>query len=204
MDYNWIEIFKEKSTKELYDIYCGNSFLPKTVIPIAKLELEKRKFNFDDIESFKDTLKLEDVERELDDLYIELSIRPSFTVKSSIFMGSVSIISIIIFFKLLNIELYPDALLVWLIITPLMIILIIVNNYIHKRFTIKFQNLEDKKSKILEKFENRGLIEHKLKLIEELSSQSMKRLQESYRANRILGLIITIAFTIYLILKYLV
>jgi len=46
MDYNWTEIFKEKSTKELYEIYCGQSFLPLSAVLFAKKELEARNFDF--------------------------------------------------------------------------------------------------------------------------------------------------------------
>ena len=201
MDYDWTEILKEKSTRELYDIYCGNSFLPETVIPIAKLELEKRHFNFEDIESLKDTFKLEDLEQALDSIYVELSRRTYFNFKNSIIAASFIIIFILIAFKVQNITFYPHSLLIWTVLLCLISFMILLNNFIYKRLFLKFKRLEARKSDILEKFEKRGLNHQRLKLIEDLSSQSMKRLQEYRRVNNILLLILTLVLTLYLIVK---
>ena len=46
MSYNWEKIFEKKSTKELFKIYKGNSFLSKDASIYAKKELEKRNFDF--------------------------------------------------------------------------------------------------------------------------------------------------------------
>lgn len=53
MDYNWPEIFKKKTDKELYSIYIGETTLLGEPQKYAEEELKRRKFNFNDLTSFK-------------------------------------------------------------------------------------------------------------------------------------------------------
>lgn len=46
MKYNWTEIFKNKSDEELYNIWLGKSLMGSEVIEFARIELERRNFNF--------------------------------------------------------------------------------------------------------------------------------------------------------------
>jgi len=50
MTYNWHNIYKSKTNKELYDIYIGKISLSKEAQEIAKQELERRGFDFEDME----------------------------------------------------------------------------------------------------------------------------------------------------------
>ena len=50
MKYNWPEIFKNKSDKELYNIYLGKSLLGVEVVKFARIELESRNFNFENLD----------------------------------------------------------------------------------------------------------------------------------------------------------
>lgn len=59
MNYNWIEIFKNKTDKELFIIYSGQSLLDKEAREFAELELKRRNFNFKDIDKYKAKWKLE-------------------------------------------------------------------------------------------------------------------------------------------------
>ena len=61
MTYNWKEIFKNKTNKELYDIYLGNSSLGSDVIEFARIELENRKFNFQNLNKQKQKWELENL-----------------------------------------------------------------------------------------------------------------------------------------------
>ncbi len=53
MRYNWEEIFKTTSSEDLYRIYKGYSLKPKEAIPFAKKELERRGFDFNDMDNNK-------------------------------------------------------------------------------------------------------------------------------------------------------
>lgn len=50
MKYNWPEIFKNKSDKELYNIWLGKSLMGSEVIEFARIELERRNFNFKNLD----------------------------------------------------------------------------------------------------------------------------------------------------------
>ena len=66
MSYDWEKIFESKTNKELYEIYSGNSLLPNETTEYAKQELERRNFNFDDIEGYKSAWRLSDLIIEAD------------------------------------------------------------------------------------------------------------------------------------------
>jgi hypothetical protein len=53
MTYNWTEILKNKTDKELYDIHLGKTLLPKTVQQLSKQELISRQFDFNNIDKHK-------------------------------------------------------------------------------------------------------------------------------------------------------
>lgn len=61
MAYDWKKIFANKTDKELYEIYSGNSFLPHETVEYARQELERRRFDFNDIESSKSAWKLSEL-----------------------------------------------------------------------------------------------------------------------------------------------
>ncbi len=51
MTYNWEKIFESMSSQELYKIYTGQTLKPKEAIPFAKKELDKRGFDFEDMDT---------------------------------------------------------------------------------------------------------------------------------------------------------
>lgn len=59
MDYNWTEIFKNKTTRELYDIYLGKSILGPEHKEYARIELERRNFDFDNLDKQRKKWELE-------------------------------------------------------------------------------------------------------------------------------------------------
>ena len=61
MEYNWTEIFKNKSEKELYNIYIGRSTLGSEVMQFARIELENRKFNFENLDKNRKKWELEEL-----------------------------------------------------------------------------------------------------------------------------------------------
>ena len=61
MKYNWTEIFKNKTDKELYNIYVGESSLGSEAEEFAKLELENRNFNFKNLDKHRKKWELENL-----------------------------------------------------------------------------------------------------------------------------------------------
>ena len=104
MTYNWKEIFKNKTNKELYDIYLGNSLLDSDVVEFARIELENRNFNFQNLNKQKQKWELENlIEEEKSYSY---PIFPSIKSWQLLFMGyigllfaSIALISLIFHFS---------------------------------------------------------------------------------------------------------
>ncbi len=59
MSYNWEKIFKNKTDKELYEIFLGRKQLGAEAKEFAEVELKSRNFNFDNIDSHKKKWTLE-------------------------------------------------------------------------------------------------------------------------------------------------
>lgn len=86
MQYNWEEILANKTDQELFDIVCGHSLLPSTTVPLAKNELEKRNFDFSQIELHKKEWKLLKMEEEIDAMKSEIQRRTPITFKTYLFV----------------------------------------------------------------------------------------------------------------------
>ena len=199
MYYNWIEIFKEKSTIELYEIFCGNSLLPDATIPLAKKELERRKFDFINTTVIKDSWKLSEIEEQLDYFIIELNRKPRLPLKQEFII--IGFVALLLFFVFKNCDSNVIMFLIP-ITTVLLIIAVGIDYYIYKRLLDKIDKLNSKKLSLLKKFDDKGLLFEKNKVIDEISNQSKIRLQKAYRFNRILGLVITIGLVIYTIIYF--
>ncbi len=59
MSYNWEKIFKGKSDKELFEIFLGKKYLNNEAKEFAEKELKLRKFDFENIDSYKKKWMLE-------------------------------------------------------------------------------------------------------------------------------------------------
>ena len=61
MEYNWTEIFKNKTDRELYDIYLGQTSLNAEQRDFARIELENRNFNFKNLDRQRKKWELENL-----------------------------------------------------------------------------------------------------------------------------------------------
>lgn len=59
MSYDWEKIYKDKSDKELYEIFLGRMHLGQESKEYAKKELKSRNFDFDNIDTYKKKWMLE-------------------------------------------------------------------------------------------------------------------------------------------------
>jgi len=97
MNYNWTEIFKSKTDKELYEIYKGKSFLNSDAQNSAFIELKNRNFNFNDIDKYKKQWELESL---IDEENYEIKkAKPFFKNSDSyLLLGILGLIIIVWFF----------------------------------------------------------------------------------------------------------
>jgi hypothetical protein len=131
MTYDWKEIFKNKTTRELYDIYSGKSALPDEPIQFAKEELDKRNFDFNNIESFKESSKLEDITADIDYLSLGINRRTRFSIYAYLILILVFIPATYIVFKIKKIDINT----LYIILPSCVIILtitILITNLIYK------------------------------------------------------------------------
>jgi hypothetical protein len=96
MNYNWTEILKNKTDKELFYIYSGQSLQDKEVRDFAELELKRRKFDFKDIDKYKAKWKLERLIKEEKDNKVGFGLNIPRSIHLLI-MGVVGILFTIIF-----------------------------------------------------------------------------------------------------------
>lgn len=200
MDYDWIEIFKSKSDKELYEIYSGKSFLPKSAIPIAKDELSKRGFDFNNMELNTDKWRLSDIEEEIDFLSQRNLEKPKMSFRQYLFIiSAICLIAIVFFFKLEETKILLFSLLAGIGFPSL---LILSNNRDYNKRIEHLNGLIEKKKTILNKINNKDSKE-KQQILEELSIQSEKRIEERRSINKNIFIVMFLALLIYLIIKIL-
>ncbi len=94
MGYNWTEIFKKKTNKELYKIYLGKSSLGSEVEEFARIELESRNFNFKNLDKQRQKWELENLIEE-EKSYSTGLFRPTRS-KEFIIMGFIGLVTTII------------------------------------------------------------------------------------------------------------
>ena len=201
MTYNWEEIFKEKSTKELYEIYSGKSMLQNSAIPFAKRELENRNFDFADIEKYKELWKVESIEENQTYLQMDLQTRIHFTFKEYVFFTLFLILLFLVFHKRLGFEnvIVP-------IIIPIIILIssfiVLLDNFIYKKRTGQIQKLNSEKKAIINKTKNQEVLKDNADFKNELGRAREKNYKDTLLYHRII-LIISLCFLVfYLIFKY--
>lgn len=192
MNYNWEQIFKDKSNHELYEIYCGESNLPDLTIPFAKRELENRNFDFENMEANRDAWKLSNLIQDEDIYESEVMMRKLTHVSLNVYL--LVIFGIIILFLFV----IPDALLTGLpIIISVATLLILFNNFIYKIQQEKIIKVRNEKRELIAKLEKENLLETQSPIFNELTRERGK----NQKSIRILLLALVITAVMFLILS---
>lgn len=146
-DYNWEEIFKGKTEKELVDIYKGKSFLDFEAEIYAGLELKNRNYDFNKIEQFH-IAKEEKLKKEISDFQ-------NLDFKSSGYLKKLIIYSLGIIFVLIvlitndfnsNFRFYEA--LIYLVV---FVVSILTSKWSYKRFVRKKEESIKTKIELLNK-----------------------------------------------------
>jgi hypothetical protein len=201
MTYDWEEIFENKSDKELYEIYCGNSLLPELTIPLAKNELKKRKFDFENIELHKEAWKLSRVEEEIDYLKFEILRRTPISLKAYLFIVIALAIFAVIISKTLNLETKASFVSFAGGIVSITIILI-GERLVYKKKVENLNKFLGKRSKIVEKLSEKVNLNEKQHILENLNKESNDRIKQLLSTNKILMIIAAIILLLYLAFRY--
>lgn len=176
MDYNWEEIFKDKSNKELYDIYIGNSTLPKSTIPFAKRELEKRNFDFNDIETNRAAWKLSSLIQEKDFYDSQVSMRKLNFIPLKYYLLTVLILFIVFLFLLP--KTHENLYIGFPMLLALSSIFYFSNNYISKKQQEKMDKIQKEKHDLIKKLdikiENEELLDEESPIVKDIKRERNK------------------------------
>lgn len=188
MSYDWEKIFKEKTTKELLEIYTGHSFLPKSVIPFAKKELKKRNFEFEDTDTEWEVWNLTSMIREenryqSNEILRRLTRNPLFIY---IMVGGDFLVT------------WPKHhFLIWLVAAFVLATgFILISNYEDR----KRQKASDKRRKeiaqLTRKLKNEGVLNNRNSISKETNAEAQKYTQRSYllRSAIIVAVFISIVY----------
>lgn len=156
MEYNWEEIFKKKSNKELYDIYIGKSILPQTIRPVAKKELERRKFDFENMEANRIAWELSGLVE--DEIFFNSQVYGNkfIHIPFKFYLLSIAVFMALFIFFSQNIKssIYIDFLIFFIILTAIYFL----NNFQYKKQQEKINNINNKKLELTDKLEKEGLL----------------------------------------------
>jgi hypothetical protein len=196
MTYNWEEIFKSKSTKELYFIYIGKSFLPNETIAFARKELENRNFDFRDIEYYKKLWEIENIDEEIQ--YSEFNHSFRYFVPPWVMLFIAILCCGIIIYLTWNFD--SKALNIFMLPSIIILILgtLLLNNYIYKRQLKHIKYLSETKTKLLE---NISEINHHSSNAEFLENLMLKQNERNIFYKKLAYIILGIT-SIWLILKW--
>lgn len=200
MDYNWIEIFKEKSTEELYEIYCGKSFLPDSSIPFAKTELENRNFDFGDSAYFYNIRHFEDLSEEAAQINLYLLKNPKLSLKGALIVLIIMALPIFLFAWYYDVPAFYPVIIVLVGVFGYFIDSII-SGIIRKKKIIRLKKIEQElETLISQQNQMNSNAENKLSL-DEFDKNVQSKVRSDLKIGRNVAYIIAIILISILILK---
>ena len=132
MEYDWEKIFENKTNKELYDIVKGKTTLPKETRNIAKQELERRNFDFNNMEANKAAWQVSEIIEEEDIANLGIFVRKAKFIPLRIYI--LIITGIVIFYFLINENaINPMPFNVFIFFNLLATFLVWLNNFMYKK-----------------------------------------------------------------------
>ena len=195
MDYNWAKIFKEKSTAELIEIYLGKSFLPTSVIPLAKKELQDRNYDFEGKENLEIEIKLNAMAEEYANLLIKVKRRPLRSLPDFL-IGYAIGVAILLISPTLG---FPKK--ISLLVLPFYMLLIttdgIVSNYIRKKQLAQIDLLKTEIDKLV--LENSLSGSDNRISIQDFEKKVNSELNNINGLNRNIGIIVLIILAVFLL-----
>jgi hypothetical protein len=201
MDYNWEEIFKDKTDKELYKICVGDSFLPASSIPFARKELERRNFDFKNLSIYAEGWKAMEIEEEIAVLKQQSKEDHKLTPKQYLFtVIGTALVGFLSFYRSSDPWVFALYLAGCIVIVS---ILFITSNYFYSLKVKKIHSLIEKKEAILKDISDKGFVKEKQHILEEIRSQNEKNARESRQVYIWIGIVFTILYLIAQLFKLL-
>jgi hypothetical protein len=169
MTYNWPEILKNKTDKELYNIYLGKTFLPKEIQQLSKQVLVSRDFDFNNIKKHKLAWQLANIVEE--ETYEKIrENRASFLyIKFSHYLVIIIVfLSLSLFIYLLNQESGFISIEFLLICFSVISFGSIITNYLHKKEKAYLSKRETKKRQIIQDLKKDNVLKREAPIVNDI------------------------------------
>ena len=157
MGYDWEKIFENKTNKELYDIVIGKVVLSKDAIHIAKQELERRNFDFDNMEANKAAWEISNLIEEEDYAQLEITGRRAKFISIKIYLLIITGI-ILVYYSVNELTEFTFPLEMTLFYIGLATFLVLLNNFMHKKQKQAHINRVRKFNELKEKLDKEKLL----------------------------------------------
>lgn len=176
MIYDWEKIFVDKTNKELYDIVTGIDYMSEEAVNYAKIELNKRNFDFENMEANRAAWELSRLVEEEDFARLEITGRRAKHISIKILVLIIPLI-FSIYFVLSKFPEYDFPLGVALFFSGLAIALILLNNF----QAIKQKQAQNKRleriKKLKDKLENKNLLTEESPITNEINRHRIKEMK---------------------------
>jgi len=170
-NYDWQIAFKDKTDEELYRIYKGQSLLPDYAIKFAKDELDRRNFDFDDMDqdklSWRISQLIEDIQ--FSEYRIKNGARHFVSFKDYLIILVCSLL-FSIFLLYMGLDLL-ESIAIFSLTVVLISISVLLNNYTHIRVLIKQSCRIEELNKLINQIEKYDKKISKYPQIEELENR---------------------------------
>lgn len=203
MGYNWEEIFKSKSNKELYRIYKGDTTLPVEAKAYAERELELRKFDFNNMEANRDGWKLE---RLAGDEIIEAKTNSPIKVYYTKYhypLFFAGILLVVFVLNDFNADINRSSITTFVALTVLMFIYVWINNYFYKKRERERIERRAEIVRLTEKLRNEGLLTNGSPIVEELKRNARDTIESDKKMAKIGTVVLVIWLIAWLIEEFL-
>ena len=202
MNYDWEKIFENKTNKELYDIVIGKKVLSKEAVKFAKAELEKRNFDFENMEANRAAWEISGLIEEEDNARAEITGRRAKHI-------SVKILSIIIagiffiYFVLSKFPGYDFPLGMAFFFSGLATVFFLLNNIQAKRQKLAQEKRIEKLEQLKEKLEKENLLTKDNTIKDEIERHRIEEIEGFKTINYVMTVIFVIAILIFMLNKFL-
>ncbi len=198
MDYDWENIFENKTNKELYDIVVGKVVLSNEAILYARKELERRNFDFDNMEVNNATWRFTNlIEQEHYSRYRLKNSKQSLrSFKAYLIIIGLSIIGFYLLDRYLDFDLTYEVMLVYI---GLVAIIILINNYSYRSNQRAYDKIASEIEELKNQIDKEDVLSKNSVFLEEVE----RHRQKEEKANKLWSKIVIITSFIMLFIAIL-
>ena len=200
MGYNWEKIFQDKTSKELYDIVIGKVVLSKEARQFAKSELERRNFDFKEMEMNKEVWQLSELIDEENELQNKPVYKKVFSLLAKIqlyiFLAVGTVIIYFLAFEFTE-EIVPRETF-WFFIAGVIPLFVLLEIFLYKRRKNKHRERLKKIKELKNDLDKKGATSKNGLVYKELMIHKKQEAERKKIGKYVLIGLIIVAFIIYL------